>query len=502
MRGLRALTGAGLAWAILGVALSQIAQLASIAVLARMLTPHDFGVYAGTLVVVGLVSLLGDLGMTPALVQRETLTPTHSATASLFAIVLTLTLGGGLFLFADVFASLLQMPEIASGLRVLCWGIPLRGLSVTSEAMLQRDMQFAISTKLSLVSYLIGFSGVGIMLGYLDYGVWSLYIAWLCQTALLTGFFIARGGWHLNVYPRLAALRELAGVGSGMSSTTLVAWAANQGANIVVARGLGSTAMGLYSKADQLMIAPSQLMGTALARVLFPAFSRIQGQPEVLRTWIVGGLRIVVVASSVVAGASAVFSEELVFVALGGGWEPVASLFSILAVSIVFRVAYRIVDAGAKALGLVRERLYRTIGHCAVLFALSYGGLSFGLRGVAAGAVAAMIVNFALVSALIAPHIRMRVFALWGAVGASALPGVGIAFICWWARAALAHVTDSPWAAVPTAVIAPLLLSLLLMRFGVLRIFLGDSGCWVVDKVLPPRVSTVILGAGWGKASL
>ncbi len=151
----------------------QVLRLGGIVVLARALSPNDFGLFKILVVVSTFAMLVNEAGIPDALIQRRDLTPAHHSTAWWLSIGLASLTCGLLYGGAPALAHLMKMPELREGMRLLCIPFLLEGAAVTANARLRRDMRFgalAVADVLGEVAFLV------VALGLLWYRLptWSL----------------------------------------------------------------------------------------------------------------------------------------------------------------------------------------------------------------------------------------------------------------------------------------------------------------------------------------
>ena len=132
---LTARTLKGAAW-IGGASVARLAlRVVSVAILARLLTPHEYGVVAGALIAMDFAAMIYGMGLAPTLVQRKEVRPDHVATAFSSALFMAVLAAVGMWFAAPLIADLLQIPELTQILKVLAWLTPLGAFSVLCEAL-------------------------------------------------------------------------------------------------------------------------------------------------------------------------------------------------------------------------------------------------------------------------------------------------------------------------------------------------------------------------------
>ena len=310
-------------WRLASVFVSTLARLAIGILLARLLTPADFGIVTLAYVVLGFVGPLNDLGIGAALVQRVELTERHLRVAFTSSLGLGLAVALGMVAAAPAAARLLGDTAVTPVLRTLSLAFVISSTATVADAMLQRRLDFKRQSFVDTGSHLLGYGGVAITLALLGYGVWSLVWGALVQAlgAATAQLAIVRHPMR----PLLARreLRDLLHFGFGSTVNALVSYVALNGDNFVVGRWIGAAGLGLYSRAYGLMNLPHTLFASVVTRVLFPAFSRAQGDPARLRRayLLVTGLTAMIAAPAM--GTLAVAAPHLVLGLYGPQWSGV-----------------------------------------------------------------------------------------------------------------------------------------------------------------------------------
>ena len=264
-------------WRLVGSGVGALSQFAVSVLLARLLTPADFGVVALALVVLGLARPIGDLGIGNAIVQRRDLTDRHVRVAFTFSVLLGVTVALVVALAAPLAAMAMRDPNVTSVLRALSLQFALGGGAVVAGALLRRRLDFR-RFFIESGSYLLGYGGVAVGLALLGFGVWSLVWGGLVQTLVSS---VAQVAVVRHAARPLLARSELAellhfGVGSAVSGT--VNYIALNSDNFVVGRWLGAASLGLHSRAYALMNLPFTYASASCGAALFPAFAQSAGR--------------------------------------------------------------------------------------------------------------------------------------------------------------------------------------------------------------------------------
>jgi O-antigen/teichoic acid export membrane protein len=321
----------GLAWKVFSGGFRQIAQMAVAVILARLLTPHDYGLAAMVLVFSSLVIIFSDLALGAALVQRKELLERDRST-----VFWTSTGVGALFMLVGIamswpVAAFYGEAEVQPLLAVLSVGFLVTALGTTQTALLNRDMDFK-SLELRLMAGSIAGAAIGIYLAATGAGAWAIIAQQLASAAASTVLLWALSPWHPRFMFSVASLRELSGFSLKVFGTRLVFYANRNADNLLIGRFLGASALGVYAVAYNVMLAPIQRITAPLVEVLFPAFSRIQDERERIASLWLRAIRVVGTITIPGMVGLVLVAPEFVRVVLGERWEEAVPVIQILAV--------------------------------------------------------------------------------------------------------------------------------------------------------------------------
>ena len=388
----------GLSWSMLAALGQAVLQLVAIVVLSRLVSVEEFGVAVASTVVMSLAIMVSQLGIGPAVVQARRLEGADVGTAFHLATLLSVLLAGVLFFLAPVLGPLVGLPADAPYLQLLSIALVLGGVSAVARGLLQRQLRFRDLALAELGSYGIGYLGAAVVLAHAGAGAAALIWGQIAQSLLMAVacYALTRHDVRLRrMSVMLASAKRLFRFGSGYSLSQLGNWVGNNGDNLVVTSVLGPAALGLYSRAYQLLVHPAQLIGTVADKVLFPSMARIQDDHERLA-------RAYVVANSLVALVTlpagvllCVVAPEIVNVLLGPGWSAVTLPLQILAVVLLPRTAYKISGSLTRATGAVFGGAWRQWLYAGEVVLGCWIGSNWGVSGVAAGTSVAIVLHWA-----------------------------------------------------------------------------------------------------------
>ncbi len=322
------------------------------------------------------------------------------------------------------------MERLSYVIRLLALTYPLSGPTVVAEALLLRSMQFKRIVGIEVLSYVSGYGLVGITMAALGFGVWALVAATLCQAVVKVVGFALAGSLRVGLSLNGEALKQLLNFGAGFSLAKIANYAANQGDYLFVGRCLGAEALGIYGRAYQFLLMPTNLVGGVVDRVLFPAMAEVQNDKRRLAEAYSRAVSFVAMITLPASAALFALAPQIVRVLLGPRWDAVVPPFRILAVILVFRTSYKMSDSLSRATGAVYRRAWRQWVYAGAVFVGSWLGHFGGVSGVAAGVAIAVVLNFILMfelsmrliplslRALVGIHVRYLVIGLLAGVAA------------------------------------------------------------------------------------
>jgi PST family polysaccharide transporter len=484
-RGRRSLTHqtvAGLLWTAFGKGAYGVLQLVVVAILARHVSPSDFGVVSAAIGVIALSGIVSQLGMGPALVQRPELERRHIDTAFTASVIMDLMLGAAIWLAAPLASSFFRIANVEPVLRALAWVFPLQGLATVAESLMKRELRFRSLANLDVVSYGIGYGVVGIALALLGKGVWALVVAQIAQNVVKTAILLWWQPPRLLSVPDRNAFRQLMGFGAGFTVAKIANQVAAQSDYFVVGRYLGPAALGYYGRAYNLMSAPASGFGTILDAVLFPAMARVQTDAQRLAAAYRRGIALIALLFLPASVALVLLAPEVVTVLLGPHWEPVVAPLQVFAAGMLFRTSSKISDSLTRATGAVYRRAWRQILYAALVIGGSWIGQHWGITAVAWGVLIAITLNFLLMAHLSLVDSQMSWSEMWKAHVPALLVTALAAPVTWGAATLLRHVAMPPLVVLIVGG-AGMFGGALLLVLVAPATFLGADGRWMVETM-------------------
>lgn len=391
----------GTLWQLIATSGEFGAKIIAMVVLARLLSPSDFGLASATLVVLSIVQVFGQLGVGSAIVQRSGLDDDHIRAAFAFSCGLGVVASVFVYMTAGYIASAFRMEALGQLLEVAAISIALAGVSIVAEALALKRLRFRLIALADAGSYFVGYVLVGTALALLEFGPWCLIAALIVQVGIRSIIFLIFSSHRKNppYYPN--KLASLLNYGAGFSIAQLGNYCAGQLDNFVVGRWLGADALGYYGRAYQLLMIPVQLIGKVADRVLFPSFSSIQSDERKTSEIFLIGSGLVALFSFHTAALLVLLAPEIILLSLGSQWISLTVPFQILCSVLACRTGSKVSDSLSRATGHVYRRAIRQWFYAAAIFCGAFLGHFYGLQGVSVGVATAMVVNYLLMLHLV-----------------------------------------------------------------------------------------------------
>lgn len=397
---LGARTHKAVSWQLLSQGLNTSLLLVTSIVLARLLTPKDFGLVAMATTMTGLIYIFQNLGLTQALVQRKQVNKSHLHSAFWGTLLMGLVLCGLTQLIAPYVGAFFHEPRMVPVLRVTVLSFIVSPLGTAPRATLQRALDFRRQSIASMAGTLTQ-SLLGIGLALCGYGYWSLVWAILASSVINMLVLCVLTGYYPPFMPTLRGLRDLWAFGLGATGAGLGGYLANQIDYVIVGHRLDATALGLYQRAFGWVAHPVTLLVYSISAVFLPVFSTIQDDPERIREAYGRLLSALVTVCYPVFGLMLVCVPELVPVLLGEQWRASIAPTQILVGVGMLMVFHAPMSTVVRSCGRVYGELWRQVLHAAVLAGAAWIGSHWGIIGVAWGVLLADLVHYLLLGHLV-----------------------------------------------------------------------------------------------------
>lgn len=366
-----------------GTLLAKIISLTSTLVLARLLTPEDFGLMAMASTVTGFIGFFNEIGLGAAIIQKQDLKKDETSSCFGIALIasslLTLVIAGLSWPAATFF----NMPQLQNLLCVLGLGFVFGALNTVPLALLRKELRFQTVLWLGVCNSIVQ-SFVAIPLASLGYGYWSIVGGFFAAQIVTTVWYWSAAKWRPTWPLHVRKGLPLLGYGASITSTRLL-WHAYMNADkLIIGKILGEGAVGLYDVSRSLASLPTSQVSGMVTNIATPVFAKLQSELDQLSAAHLRMTRGVACITFPLLAGMAVLAGELIDVVLGSKWHAAILPLQALCVSemvvSISSLQSQVLIATNRVQQLVRYNIL-----CAVIipFSMGLGAYFYGLVGTA-----------------------------------------------------------------------------------------------------------------------
>jgi PST family polysaccharide transporter len=327
-----------------GVVISYLSQIAKFVIqlfytilMARLLTPADFGVVAMASPLLAFAALLADVGLSQAAIQNQNLSQRQLSFLFWLNIAVTAVLALSIIVSAPLVASFYNEPRVAHVVAALGGLMILGPIGAQHMVLLNRNFAFGKIALVELISLVAG-AVAGIAAAIAGFGIWSIILnqTMAAVATLLVLWSLVR--WHPSA-PKPSMVSEvhhLLHFGANVATFNIFNFVARNIDSVLIGRGWGEIQLGVYNRAYSLLLLPlNQIMGP-ISRVALPLLSRIQNEPATYRVAFWRMLDLALLLTFPAALFSLVTFQQLIDVVLGPKWAAAGPIYGILAAGALF----------------------------------------------------------------------------------------------------------------------------------------------------------------------
>lgn len=406
--GLAGRTVRGAFWSYGSFVLSKAVVLLATAILARLLTPREFGIVAVATLVVSFLAVVQGLGLGSALIQRRGNIDRASNVVFTLNLMLGVVLTIAVFIAAPSVAGYFHEPGAVPLLRALGLTFVVEALGSIHLVRLQRDLRFRrmfipdAGRSIVKGAVSVGFAAAGM-------GAWSLVLGQLAGVAAGVVLAWAVMPWRPRFVVDLGLARKLIAYGLPLFGVSLM-WVLSVNLDyVVIGRQLGSEELGIYTLAYRLpeLLVVSLMVG--VNRVIFPALATVQESRDNLRRGFLTTTHFVVLITVPISLGLAIVADPIVRVTLGSEWVDAIPVMRILAIFVLVSSMMNADGDVYKAVGRPGVLLKLAVLHIAVLIPALLIGIQYGLVGVALAHLATTIVTRVVRTAMISRFLEIPI---------------------------------------------------------------------------------------------
>jgi len=452
----------GAAQSLLAQLLRFAIQFGALMVLARLLTPADYGTVALVTAITGLALLLADFGLSSAAIQAQEISQAQKSNLFWINTGVGVIVSAVVFFAAHPISWLYGRAELVPITQALSVVFFLYAVTAQFRAEASKSLRFKAMAVADVTAQALSF-GAAIVAAFLGASYWALVLQQVLSAFLLLVSLWIASRWIPSLPSRSAPVRDLLTFGLNNLGVQLVTYASNNVDSVLIGRFWGVEQLGLYSRAYQLYRLPLQQLAAPMTRVAFPILSKIQHseqferyvrQAQLLQTYAIGGLFF----------ASIALVSPIIEITLGPSWDETKALFAVLAVGGVFQTLGYVYYWVFLAKALTRMQLRYTIASRSLMVALMVVGVFWGAIGVAIGMTVGLFANWLILTFMAMPRAGLKPYPI---VLAAARP-IAVYCVALAAAAPVVWLTWnlSPWLQVVS--ISPVLIGVVFLAWVVI----------------------------------
>lgn len=290
-------------------------------ILARLLSPREFGLIGMTTIFIAVSQSFVDSGFKQALIRKKDCTQADFSTVFYFNMFVSVVLYAVLFVSAGAIATFFDEPVLGPVLRVLGLGLIINAVSLVQQTQLTKNINFRLQTRISVIASIVS-GALGIYMAFAGYGVWSLVASTLSGLFLVSLLLWLWRDWRPSLMFSLASFREMFSFGSRLLVSGLLNTVYRNVYNLVIGKYFSAAELGYYTRADTFQKLPSQHLSGVIQRVSYPVLSAVQDDMPRLRVGYRRVIKNTMLVSFVLMLGMAAVAEPMVVTLVGEQWRP------------------------------------------------------------------------------------------------------------------------------------------------------------------------------------
>lgn len=313
---------------------SQAVQFVIGIILARILSPRDYGVVGILLVFTAVAQILIDSGFTKALIQKNDKSKKDVSTVFTFNLIISITIYTILWFSAPVISEFYDEASLVPLLRVLSLVLISNALFAIPNTLLSIDLNFKTIAKINASAILL--SGLfAVFLAYNDFGVWSLVLQYLSRSVLLLIFFTISNSYKYKIYFSKDSFNQLFKFGSNLMISNLLNVVVGKFSSLFIAKVVSTTDLGYYTRGMQFPDVAIGTLGAILDTVLLPSLAKNKDKTSLKSEFerVIVLLHLITLPITIIL---AVLAEPIVLLLLTKKWIAVVPILQIYCVSRYF----------------------------------------------------------------------------------------------------------------------------------------------------------------------
>jgi len=298
-------------------------------VLARLLTPEEYGLIGIIMIFIAVFNSIVDSGFSNALIRKNDAKYIDYNTVFISNLVLSVVLFGVLYISAPAISNFFNQPQLIPLLRVMGSIVIINAFAIIQRTILVKQVDFKTQTKVSLISSITsGVVGIGMAVGGL--GVWSLVGQQISRQFLNSAFLWIYSRWYPKLQFSIQSFKELFTFGWKLLVSSLIDTIWKEIYQVIIGKCYSPVALGQYTRAQQFASICSSNLTTVVQRVSFPVLTSVQDDKERLKNGYKRIIKVTMLITFVLMLGLAAVAKPLVISLIGEQWLPCVPFLQII----------------------------------------------------------------------------------------------------------------------------------------------------------------------------
>jgi len=289
-------------------------------ILARLLTPKDFGLLGMLTIFIAISHSLIDSGFSQAIIRKKNISSVDYSTVFYFNLAVSVLIFCFLFFIAPYVSYFFEEPQLKNLLRILSLAVIFDALSIIQRTILIKRIDFKLQTKISIIANIIS-GAVGVTMAFKGFGVWSLVVQTLIKAAINSALLWFWNKWIPSYVFSRASFKELFSFGSKLMLVGLINTTYKHVYHIIIGKFFSAQTLGFYTRAHMFSDMPSSNITSVIQRVSYPVMSELQDNPQKLKSSYKKLITNTMLITFVLMLGMAAVAEPMVILLIGEKWR-------------------------------------------------------------------------------------------------------------------------------------------------------------------------------------
>ena len=373
-------------------------------ILARLLSPSDFGCVGILMVFISISGTIVDGGFGAALIQKSEVSNRDYSTIFYWNIIVSLVLYVTLCLSSPLIESYYATQSLSFLLRVIGLCLIFNGMSMIQMSIIKKQMQFKKLAKISITATIMG-TLVGVITAFMNHGVWSLVYKYLMTSVLSCVLLWHYSNWRPSKCFSIKSLNGLGSYGGFVFLGSIVNSIYNNIISLIIGKSFSPTVLGHFTQSKKLLDVPRQITASVY-NVVFPAFSLQQNNIDKLKESVRRTATVLCFINFSITVLLFVIAKPLITVLLNDKWLPTIPFFQMMCIWGLIYTFIELYSVVIRSIGKSRVTFFLDMSRYVIGLILMCVGINDGVYGLVGGYVTANYAGFLLLAIYVRKYLN------------------------------------------------------------------------------------------------